>query len=94
MDTSGMTQRDTEDLFNSLDDNNNGLVEYSEFMTALMTRELSLHSDSLRKAFKALDLDNDGSVDTDELYRGLGGINDKDGNLEEFCSTVMSSLDP
>ena len=89
-----MTQRDTEDLFNSLDDNDNGVIEYSEFMTALMKRELSLHSDSLIKTFQALDLDNDGSEDTDELYRDLGGINDKDGDLEEFYSTVMSNLDP
>lgn len=63
-------------------------------MTALMTRELSLHSDSLRKAFKALDFNNDGSVDTDELRRGLSKINDKTEDLEEFCSAVMSNLDP
>ena len=43
MDKSGMTHRDTKDLFNSLVDNKNGLIEYSEFMTALMTRVLSLH---------------------------------------------------
>lgn len=43
VETLGITQADTEELFRSLDDNENGLIEYSEFMTALMTRELTLH---------------------------------------------------
>lgn len=44
-------------------------------MTALMTKELSLHSKNLTKAFRALDYNKDGTVDTEELHKGLEQIN-------------------
>ena len=49
------SEQEINELFEKLDENKNGLIEYSEFITAFMTKELTLHSDNLRKAFDALD---------------------------------------
>ena len=66
-----MNEYEINKLFNALDDNDNGLIEYSEFMTAIMSRELTYQSVNLKKAFTALDFNNDQTVDTAELHRGL-----------------------
>ena len=42
-------------------------------MTAYMTKELTLHSQNLKKAFDALDRNNNGMVDIEELKQSLEG---------------------
>ena len=54
-----MTENQINKLFRRLDENDNGLIEYSEFITAFMTNTLNFHTENLRKAFDVLDKNND-----------------------------------
>ena len=65
-------------------------------MTAIMSRELAYQSVNLKKAFTALDFNNDQTVDTAELHRGLSQVHQgsNDQALLHLCTTLMSRLDP
>ena len=63
-----MTEKQISDLFNSLDCNDNGLLEFSEFATAAaMPQELFLSKETLRVAFNVLDLNNDEHISAEEV---------------------------
>ena len=58
-----MTQADT---------NNDGLIDYTEFLTAAFQKQVLLQEDNLRRAFNIFDIDNDGRISIDELKSGFG----------------------
>ena len=78
IDATQIAKPELESMFEKLDDNKNGLIEYSEFITAIMARELILCKESLRKAFNTLDYNQDGFIDVDELSRAFRGVNKED----------------
>ena len=87
IETTNMSELEITDLFEKLDENSNGLIEYSEFMTAYMTKELTMHSKNLRLAFDALDTDNNDRLDMIELEQGLKA--QKCFNTKLFCDKLM-----
>ena len=48
-----------EDMFNKIDTDGSGFIEYSEFLTAAMDRSMQLSQESLERAFKELAGDDD-----------------------------------
>ena len=57
-----MTIDEATALFDKLDDNKNGLIEFNEFVAAAMSQELLLSSDALKTAFNMLDFNGDGHI--------------------------------
>lgn len=49
-------------LFNSLDQNKNSKIDYSEFLTAAVCKRRVLTENNLIKAFKIVDKDKDGKI--------------------------------
>ena len=60
-------EADWEKVINSIDTNNDGLVDYDEFMTAASNRVKLLNDQNLRNAFDVLDSGGDGYISADEL---------------------------
>lgn len=54
-------------LFDMLDTNNNGTIEFSEFKAALIKTTLYLQENQLAKAFQFFDKDKSGFISKKEL---------------------------
>ena len=60
-------EADWEKVIDSIDTNNDGLIDYDEFMTAASNRCKLLNDQNLRNAFEVLDSSGDGFISADEL---------------------------
>lgn len=54
-------------LIEQLDSNGNGVIDYSEFLTAAINKTKLLSTQNLEKAFKMFDTDNSGTISIEEL---------------------------
>lgn len=94
-----------EDVMKKIDINNNGTIDFSEFLMANLTKEETLSNDKLREAFKIFDKDGNGQITIDEFKEVLGDddseslwvvLNEADKNgdgqisFPEFKSMVIS----
>ena len=72
-----MNYKDPEDeaerLLETADANENGVIEYTEFCTAVLDRETVLHLPRLHAAFNMFDMDNSGKISFKELKEMLQG---------------------
>lgn len=59
-------------LFNSIDIDGSGKIEYSEFVLASMNEQQLLSEDRLKQAFAMFDKDGSGFIDADEVKATLG----------------------
>lgn len=62
-----------EKLFASVDIDNSGFIDYSEFIMATMNEKKNMSEDKLVSAFKIFDTDNSGTISPDEIRQVLGG---------------------
>jgi len=75
------------DMLKVLDINQDGKVNYSEFLTANLRKTRATNEDSLKGAFDMIDKDRNGRISVDELAHVLG-----DENSEEI-KAVMKEMD-
>merc|ERR1712113_1047376 len=61
-----------EALFSSLDTNNDGKINYSEFLAATLQGGVKAHEDVLRKTFMRFDENGSGSITEEQLHEILG----------------------
>lgn len=59
-------------MFDHIDKDKSGYIDYSEFLMATMNVESSLTEEKLEAAFKMLDHDNSGKISISELRNRLG----------------------
>ena len=59
--------KEFEKLMLDLDKDNNGVIDYSEFLTAAVNKYQLLSKDNLRIAFNMIDTDGSGSITINEL---------------------------
>lgn len=63
-------------IMNEVDTDNNGFINYTEFLKASISQKTLASSENLRRAFDLFDLDKSGSISAAELKKVLqGGIN-------------------
>ncbi len=62
-----------EKLFASVDIDNSGFIDYSEFIMATMNEKKNISEEKLISAFKIFDKDNSGTISPDEIREVLGG---------------------
>ena len=67
-----MDKADIEKMFDSVDTDGSGFIEYSEFIIASMNEKNVLTNEKLQAAFKMFDKDNSGSISADEIKQVLG----------------------
>lgn len=58
-----------------VDKNNNGTLDYSEFLMATINKEDLFTKRRLKAAFRMFDKDNSGAITFDELKEIFGGKN-------------------
>ena len=63
----GFTRSDIENLFNSIDENGTGNIEYEELIRALTDKEKLLNDKNLKEAFNFFDKDGSGSITWNEI---------------------------
>ena len=60
-----------DDMFNKVDADGSGEIEYSEFVIATMNEKNLLSNNKLQSAFKMFDKDGGGTISTDEIKQVL-----------------------
>ena len=68
--------REVDRIFRMVDTDNNGSIDYSEFVTACINKENILSRKRLKAAFRIFDKDNSGGIDMDELKEIFGNSGD------------------
>lgn len=65
--------QEANNIMSKLDFNNNGSIDYSEFMIANIDPQQLIKEDKLREIFDLFDVDHSGSITIDEIKKVLGG---------------------
>lgn len=60
-------------IFEKLDFNNNGTIDYSEFLITHLDPAKVINEDRLREVFNMFDIDKSGAITVDEIKKLLGG---------------------
>ena len=64
-----LTKKEIEDLFDSIDQNETGNIEYEEIIRALSDKKKLLNDKNLREAFNFFDIDNSGFITWNEIAK-------------------------
>jgi len=72
------------DLFEALDADGSGAIDYSEFMAAAIDRKILFREDLCLQVFRALDRDSNGKISIQELFQLL-----KDADPEDLLGTEL-----
>lgn len=67
-----LAQGEVDRIFELVDVDKNGEIEFSEFVTATVSRDKLLQDEKLRQAFRVYDKDDSGSISCDEIKETLG----------------------
>ena len=62
-----LNKKEIEDLFNNIDENETGNIEYEELIRALTDKEKLLTDKNLKEAFAFFDKDSNGSISWNEI---------------------------
>lgn len=67
-----MTDQELQRLFNSVDTDGSGQIDYQEFVTASLNMDQLNKNENLQKAFKYFDKDGSGLISPEEIKAVLG----------------------
>jgi len=70
-----MTIYELNKLFDEIDKDGSGEIEYTEFITATINKKKLLDKDKLLDIFTAIDADGSGSISIDELMQFFNQTN-------------------
>mmetsp|Transcript_51788 Transcript_51788/g.152619 ORF Transcript_51788/g.152619 Transcript_51788/m.152619 type:complete len:543 (-) Transcript_51788:97-1725(-) len=63
---------ETKEIFEALDSNNDDTIHYSDFLAAMLSTRIALHSDLIRAAFQKFDEDSSGYITLENLRQVVG----------------------
>jgi calcium-dependent protein kinase len=66
------SEEDIVKMFNSVDTDASGFIDYSEFVVASISEKQMLSNEKLQAAFRMFDKDNSGSISSEEIKQVLG----------------------
>lgn len=87
-DIEGSTEIDIEGIMKHIDTDNNGAINFNEFLAATLNNNISKDYERIAKAFKFFDRDNDGFIDDKELKQCLAGSEFKHIDTNIFADVV------
>lgn len=84
----------TEAIVKRMDTNNDGRVDYSEFLQAAIDHQALLNKGSLEAAFKLIDENGDGQISLTELSNVFsGGQNSQSQDCRQLLREIMIEVD-
>ena len=90
---SSTLEQDVEQIYKNIDMDNNGYIEYEEFVRAAVSKEKFLSENVLRYAFRYFDKDNSGEITFDEIEEVFKeSISDKD-KVHESLKKIINEVD-
>jgi len=81
-----------EEIFRNVDNDNNGYIEYEEYIRATIDKKLVLSEGVLKFTFKYFDKDNSGQISGDEIGRVLFPGIDKE-TCAKFTKELLAEID-
>jgi len=85
-----LSNEEIDDMFNQVDADGNGEIEYSEFVVATLNEKNLLSNNKLQTAFKMFDRDGGGSISVDEIKQVLSFGQNLD---EEVVNQIIKQVD-
>ena len=86
-------EQDIENLFKSIDVDNNFRIDYTEFLAATISEKTYLQKDRLLEAFCMLDKDNNGHITKEELMEVLRTEKNKEEEIENYIKQADKNGD-
>jgi len=77
-------------LMKNIDHDNNGYIEYEEFLKAAIGNKVLLSNENLIQAFNVFDADKSGDITTEEIRKIIGG---EKGIEEDNFQEIISEID-
>ena len=87
------TDEEIEDLFNALDVDHNGKIDYTEFISATLEEAEYLKQERLSEAFMNFDINRSGKISKDELVTALKANSCQEKEIEKFIKAVDKNGD-
>lgn len=94
-----MAEIEAKNIFEKLDFNNNGTIDYSEFLITHLDPSKVVNEERLREVFEMFDFDGSGYITVDEIKRMLGGdkkqktVKSKISNNNNKMESILISQD-
>ena len=85
-------KEDVEVIFNNMDSDNNGYIQYEEFVRAAIDKKEFLNENVLKFAFNYFDIDKSGKITLDEIESIFKG-NVVKGDIRESLKTIIREVD-
>ena len=90
---SNSLREDVKEIYQKLDMDSDGYIEYEEFVRAAVSKEKFLGDNVLKFAFRFFDKDNSGKITADEIERIFKkGVTDKE-NVEKSLKNIINEVD-
>ena len=86
-----ISDEEVEKMFRSVDSDNSGFIDYSEFVVAAMNEKQLTTNDKLQAAFKMFDKDSSGMITPNEIKAVLTGGDNKVPNA--IIESIISQVD-
>lgn len=85
-------KEDVDEIFEEMDSNNNGYIEYEEFVRAAIDKTIFLTDNFLKFAFKYFDKDGSGQISYNEIAEIFGDSIAK-GDVKESLKAIINQVD-
>jgi calcium-dependent protein kinase len=85
-----LNDREVDEMFEKVDADGSGAIDYSEFVVATMNEKSLLSNNKLQTAFKMFDKDGGGSISTDEIKQVLAFGQNLD---EKVIADIIKQVD-
>ena len=79
-----MEKNEITDIFNSLDINKNGFINYTEFVAAFLEKDIYLSTEAINEAFTFFDKNHKGIISKEDIIDIFEMKNKKNENIERF----------
>ena len=86
-------EEDVEKIFRNIDADNNGYIEYEEFVRAAIDKEKLLTGEILQFAFRYFDKDGSGEITHSEIRETFFNSRNNDPNVKTQLDFIISEVD-
>ena len=77
-----------EEIFNIIDTDKNGKIEYEEFLRAAIDKKILIEENNLKLSFDFFDKDKNGVITLEEIYEVFNKNNEIEVSKEEFKKVI------